>query len=131
MLSSARVAAASAAAGEGPSPAAAPASFVAAAAAAAAGAGPSSAAPASSSAAAAVAGEPAGSVFVKREGDPRARFAEVEIFEADTVTRLAKRASLELGWRTPAAYVDLFRVKPDGDDEPTAAEEEAALTHGR
>jgi len=84
-------------------------------AAAAAGAGTSSAAPASSSAdaAAAVTGAPAGSVFVKRAGDARARFAEVEIFEADTVTRIAKRASLELEWRTTAAYVDLFLVRTD------------------
>ena len=81
-------------------------------AAAAAGAGPSSAAPASS-AAAAVAGALVGSVFVKRAGDARARFAEVEIFEADTVARLAKRASLERGWGVDAAYVDLFLVRTD------------------
>ena len=54
-------------------------------------------------AAAAAAGAPAGSVFVKRAGDARARFAEVEIFETDTVTRLAERASLKLDWRTTAA----------------------------
>ena len=96
---------------------------------AAAGAGPSSAAPAS--AAPAAAGAPAGAVFVKRAGDARARFAEVEIFATDTVTRLAERASRKLDWHTPAAYVDLFLVKPDGDDEPTAAEEEAALTKPR
>ena len=89
--------------------AAAPASSVAAA--AAAGAGPSSAAPASS-AAAAVAGVSAGSVFVKRSDDSRARFAPVEIFVGDAVGHLAERASLKLGWRTTAAYVDLFLV-PD------------------
>ena len=73
----------------------------------------------------------AGSVFVKRAGDVDAVFAKVEIFGADTVTRLAKRASLELDWHTSAAYVDLFLVKPEGDDEPTAAEEEAALAKPR
>ena len=99
-------------------------------AAAAAGAGPSSAAPASS-AAAAVAGVSAGSVFVKRSDDARARFAPVEIFVGDAVGHLAERASLKLGWRTTAAYVDLFLVKPDGDNEPIAAEEEAALTQPR
>ena len=99
-------------------------------AAATAGAGPSSAAPASS-AAAAFAGAPVGSVFVKRAGDALACFAEVDIFEADTVARLAKRALLELDWRVPAAYVDLFLVKSDGDDEPIAAEEEAALAQPR
>ena len=83
------------------------------------------------SAAAAAAGAPAGAVFVKRAGDARARFAEVEIFATDTVTRLAERASRKLDWHTPAAYVDLFLVKPDGDDEPLAAEEEAALTKPR
>ena len=98
--------------------------------AAAAGAGPSSAAPASS-AAAAVAGVSAGSVFVKRSDDAHARFAPVEIFVGDAVGHLAERASLKLGWRTTAAYVDLFLVKPDGDNEPIAAEEEAALTQPR
>ena len=77
---------------------------------ASAGAGPF---PAAATAAAAVAGAPAGSVFVKRAGDALARFAEVEIFGADTVTRLAERASLERGWGVDAAYVDLFLV-PDG-----------------
>jgi len=95
---------------------------------ASAGAGPF---PAAATAAAAVAGAPAGSVFVKRAGDALARFAEVEIFGADTVTRLAERASLKLDWHTSAAYVDLFLVKPEGDDEPTAAEEEAALAKPR
>ena len=37
----------------------------------------------------------------------------MEIFGADTVTRLAKRASLERSWGVDAAYVDLFLV-PDG-----------------
>ena len=98
----------SAAAGAAAAAAAAPASSVTA---AAAGAAPSSAALASASASAA--GSPVGSVFVKRAGDARARFAEVGIFETDTVTRLAKRASLELEWRTTAAYVDLFLVRTD------------------
>ena len=82
-------------------------------AAAAAGAGPSSAAPASSAAAAAAAGASAGSVFVKRAGDARARFARVPILVGDAVTDLAKRASLELEWRTTAAYVELFLVPDD------------------
>ena len=89
-------------------------------------AGPSSAAPASS-AAAAVAGAPARSVFVKRAGDARARFAEVEIFEADTVTRLAKRASLERGWGVDAAYVDLFLIKPAGGVDAFATPTKAQI----
>ena len=64
---------------------------------------------------------PARSVFVKRTGDARARFAQVEILESDTVTRLAERASLKLEWRTTAAYVDLFLVP---------AESEAAVAAG-
>jgi hypothetical protein len=108
-----------------------------------AGAGPSSAASATSAAAAtaaaaavvvaaaAGAGAPAGSVFVKRAGDARARFARVPILVGDAVTDLAERASLKLDWRTTATYVELFLVKPDGDDEPIAAEEEAALTQPR
>jgi len=106
--------------------AAAPASSVTA---AAAGAAPSSAAPASASSSAA--GSPVGSVFVKRAGDARARFAEVGIFETDTVTRLAKRASLELEWRTTAAYVDLFLIKPANDEHafktPTQAQIDTVL----
>ena len=123
------VGATAAAAGAAAAAAAAPASSVAGA--AAAGADPSSAAPASSAAAAAAAGASAGSVFVKRAGDAVARFARVPILVGDAVTDLAKRASLELEWRAPAAYVDLFLVKPGGDDEPTAAEEAAALTRPR
>jgi len=82
-----------------------------------AAAGPSSAAssaaplaPYAATAAAAVAGASAGSVFVKRAGDARARFAPVEIFVGDAVGHLAKRASLERGWGVDAAYVDLFVV---------------------
>jgi hypothetical protein len=37
----------------------------------------------------------------------------VEIFVGDAVGHLAKRASLELEWRTTAAYVDLFLVRTD------------------
>ena len=92
---------------------------------------PPAAAGASSAAASTAPGAPAGSVFVKRAGDARARFAEVFIFEGDTVARLAKRASLELGWGVSAAYVDLFLVKPAGEDEPSAAEEEEALKQPR
>ena len=78
-----------------------------------AGADPSSAAPASSAAAAAAAGASAGSVFVKRAGEARARFARVPILVGDAVTDLAKRASLERGWGVDAAYVDLFLVSTD------------------
>ena len=95
-------------------------------------AGPSSAAPASTApaAAASAADAPAGSVFVKRSGDPRARFAPVDIFVGDAVGHLADRASLRRGW--DAAYVDLFLVKPAGDDdEPSPAEEAAALARPR
>ena len=99
---------------------------------AAAGAGPSSAAPAS--AAPAAAGAPAGGVFVKRAGDARARFAEVEIFETDTVTRLADRASRKLDWRTSAAYVDLYLVKPAGGEldftTPTQAQIDPVIADG-
>jgi len=78
---------------------------------ASAGAGPF---PAAATAAAAVAGgAPAGSVFVKRAGDARARFAPVEIFVGVAVGHLTERASLKLVWRTSAAFVDLFLV-PDG-----------------
>ena len=104
----------------------APASSVAA---AAAGAGPSSAAPAS--AAAAAAGASAGSVFVKRAGDLEAVFALVEILSGDVVGHLAERASAKFRWLVGADKVKLFLVKPDGGDEPTAAEEEAALTQPR
>ena len=108
-------------------------SAVAGVAAAAVGAGPSSAAPASSAAAAA-AGVSAGSVFVKRACDARARFAEVEIFETDTVTRLADRASRKLDWRTSAAYVDLYLVKPAGGEldftTPTQAQIDPVIADG-
>ena len=98
----------------------------------AAAAGPSSAAPASTAAAAAGGGASAGTVFVKRSGDPRARFAPVDIFVGDAVGHLADRASLKLEWRITAAYVDLFLVKPAGDDdEPSPAEEAAALARPR
>ena len=92
---------------------------------------PPAAAGASSAAASTAPGAPAGSVFVKRAGDARARFAKVSTFEGDAVADLAKRASLELGWGVSAAYVDLFLVKPAGEDEPSAAEEEEALKQPR
>jgi len=94
---------------------------------AAAGAGP----PPAPARPAAAGGVSAGSVFVKRSDVARAHFAEVDIFEADTVARLADRASLKRGWGVDAAYVDLFLVKPGGNDEPTAAEEGAALAQPR
>jgi len=87
--------------GAGPAPAAP------AAAPAAAAAAPSAA----SAAAAAASGAPAGSVFVKRAGDPHARFALVDIFADDTVGHLAERASLKRGWAVDAAFVDLFVVR--------------------
>ena len=102
--------------------AAAPASSVAA---AAAGAGPSFAAPAS--AAAAAAGAPAGSVFVKRAGDARARFAPVEIFVGDAVGHLTERASLKLDWRMTAAYVDLFLVSTDFAEAVEGGDESAGV----
>jgi hypothetical protein len=113
---------AAASAGAGAAAAAAPASSVAA---AAAGAGPSSAAPAS--AAAAAAGAPAGSVFVKRAGDARARFAPVEIFVGDAVGHLAKRASLERGWGVDAAYVDLFLVRTAFAEAVEGGDESAGI----
>ena len=103
----------------------------AAAASAAAGAGPSPAAVHKPAAAAVAVGASAGSVFVKRSDDAVARFVPVEIFGGDAVGHLADRASRKLDWRRSAEYVDLFLIKPDGDDEPTAAEEEAALTEPR
>ena len=93
--------------------------------AAAAGAGPSSAAPASPAAAAAAGGVSAGSVFVKRSDDARARFAPVKIFVGDAVGHLVKRASLERGWGVDAAYVDLFLVPVDAEDAVAAGEDGA------
>jgi len=82
----------------------------------------SSSTPRAAAATAAAAGAPAGSVFVKRAGDARARFAEVEIFGADTVTRLAERASLERGWGVDAAYVDLFLVPAESEEAVDSGE---------
>ena len=110
--------------GAGPAPAAAAAAPPAAAAAAAAAA-------ASAAAAAAASGAPVGSVFVKRAGDPHARFARVEIYAGDAVTDLAERASLKRGWAVDAAFVDLFVVKPAGDKDafvtPTQKQIDAVL----
>ena len=83
-----------------------------------------------STAGSAAPGAPAGSVFVKRAGDARARFAKVAIFEGDAVTDLAERATLKLGWGVSAAYVDLFLVKLGGDRDfatPTQAQIDAVL----
>ena len=81
-------------------------------------------------------GEPgasAGSVFVKRSGDESARFARVPILVGDAVTDLAKRAALELEWRTTASYVGLFLVKPAGEEPafatPTQAQIDAVLNN--
>ena len=92
---------------------------------------PPAAAGASSAAASTAPGAPAGSVFVKRAGDARARFAKVSTFEGDAVADLAKRASLELGWGVSAAYVDLFLIKPADSERafatPTQAQIDAVL----
>ena len=71
------------------------------------------AAHASTVVAAAATGASLGCVFVKRAGDAHARFAEVAIFEADTVARLAMRCSRERGWSVDAAYLELFVVPED------------------
>ena len=55
----------------------------------------------------------------------------MEILVGDAVGHLAERATLKLGWGVSAAYVDLFLVKPGGEDEPSAAEEEEALKQPR
>jgi len=72
-----------------------------------------------------------GSVFVKRAGDASARFARVPIRVGDAVTDLAERASLERGWGVDAAYVELFLVKPAGEEPafatPTLAQIDAVL----
>ena len=86
-------------------------------AAATAAAGAGSSAPESALSAVAAALVPLGSVFVKRSADERAHFAEVEFFAGDTVARLAKRASKEIGWGVSAAYVEFFLVKK-ADSEP-------------
>ena len=83
------------------------------------------AAVASAAAAAGGSGAPVGSVFIKRSGDALAHFAEVEIFEADNVARLAERASLKLEWRTTVAYVDLFLV-PIASEDAVASREDGA-----
>ena len=64
-----------------------------------------------------------GSIFIKLAGDARARFAEVAIFDDDTVTRLAERASQKRGWNVDAAYVDLFLVPAESEDALTAGED--------
>jgi len=92
---------------------------------------PPAASPHATSVVAAAAGTSVGSVFIKNAGDARAHFAPVDIFASDAVGHLAERASLKLDWRTSAAYVELFLVKPGGEDEPSAAEEEEALKQPR
>lgn len=62
---------------------------------------------------------------MKRASDARARFAEVATFKADTVTRLAERASRTRGWNMDAAYVDLFLV-PAGSEDAIAAGDEGS-----
>ena len=75
-----------------------------------------------------------GSIFIKLAGDARARFAKVPILVGDAVTDLAKRASVELDWRTSAAYVELFLVKSAGSEQafttPTQAQIDAVLADG-
>ena len=72
-----------------------------------------------------------GSIFIKREGDARSRFAKVPILDGDAVTDLAERASQKRGWNVDAAYVELFLVPAESEDEPSAAEEEEALKQPR
>ena len=81
--------------------------------------------------AAAASGSSLGSVFIKLAGDARAHFARVPILVGDAVTDIAERASLKLDWRTSAAYVELFLVPAESEDEPSAAEEEEALKQPR
>jgi len=82
----------------------------------------SSSTPRAAAATAAAAGASAGSVFVKRAGDARARFAPVEIFVGDAVGHLTERASLKLDWRTTAAYVDLFLVPAESEEAVDSGE---------
>ena len=77
------------------------------------------------------AGTSVGTGFIKHAGDARAHFAPVEIFARDAVGHLAERASQKRGWNVDAAYVEIFLVKPGGEDEPSAAEEEEALERPR
>ena len=66
---------------------------------------------------------PARSVFVRRAGEARARFAEVEIFVGDAVGHLAERASRKLDWRTTATYVDLFLVPVESEAAVVAGDD--------
>ena len=95
---------------------------------------PAASPPSSFVVAAGASGTSVGYVFVKRNGDAHARFAEVAILEDDTVTRLAERASLKLDWRTSAAYLELFLVKSAGSERasttPTQAQIDAVLADG-
>ena len=60
---------------------------------------------------AATSSTPAGRVFVKRAGLPRANFASVDIFVGDAVRDLAERVALSLGASaSSAAFVDLCLV---------------------
>ena len=69
---------------------------------------------------------------MKRAGDADAVFAPVEIAAGAAVGHLAARASATLGWRVGADKIRLFLAKQAGDDdEPSAAEEEAALAGPR
>jgi len=87
--------------------------------------------PASSVAAAVAGGASAECVFVKRAGDVDAVFAKLPIFHGDVIADLAERASAKFSWLVGTDKIKLFLVKPEGDDEPTAAEEEAALAKPR
>ena len=91
-------------------------------AAAAAAAGPSSAAPASTAAAAAGGGAWAGTVFVKRSGDARARFVPVEIFAgAKRVAAHARSSEPGAIVRDPAHFVGIWRTPaeiPAGEPPP-------------
>ena len=77
-----------------------------------------------------------GSVFVKRSGDENTRFAEVDIFASDSVSRLAGRASTKFNWPVGAEKVELFLVHPDHAQSVEGGDESAegvggALFSGR
>ena len=68
-------------------------------------------------------------VVIKRTGHlgfANETFGEVEIFDDDTIARLAQRASTTFQWCVPATQVRLFLMAVgEDDDDPKKAEEEA------
>jgi len=58
-------------------------------------------------------------------------FAEVNIVEGDTISRLAKRACAEFpSWGVNAAQISLYLVAAGGKDEPTEEAISAVLSSG-